>query len=220
MKSKMIKINDKLVEIDDTTPTGAQILLASGVRDIVEYVLFQKLKNGLLEEIRPEESTQLDKDSIETFLLFKSDRTYRFTLDGKTFDWGAPNITGATIKSLANIELSSNDVWLELQNEKDRLISDHEYVDLTSQGVERLYTQETCIEIIVNARAKNVNHRILSYWQVVKLAFEHAENTESSIYSIDYANGPIVNPEGAMVDGQHVQLTNGMVFYVTQTDKS
>lgn len=220
MKNKMIKINDKLVEIDDITPTGAQILLASGVKDIVEYVLFQKLKNGLLEELRPEESTQLDKEGVETFLLFKSDRTYRFTLDGKTFDWGAPNITGATIKSLANVDLSSNDVWLELKNEKDKLISDHEHVDLTSPGVERLYTQETSIEIIVNARAKTVHHRILSYWQVVKIAYEHAENTESSIYSIDYAKGPIVNPEGAMVDGQHVQLTNGMVFYVTQTDKS
>jgi uncharacterized UPF0160 family protein len=55
MKNKFIKINDKIVEIDDLTPTGAQILLVAGVKDIVEYVLFQKLKNGLLEEIRPEE---------------------------------------------------------------------------------------------------------------------------------------------------------------------
>lgn len=56
MKNKFIKINDKVVEIDDLTPTGAQILLVAGVKDIVEYVLFQKLKNGLLEEIRPEEN--------------------------------------------------------------------------------------------------------------------------------------------------------------------
>lgn len=42
MKNKFIKINDKIVEIDDLTPTGAQILLVAGVKDIVEYVLFQK----------------------------------------------------------------------------------------------------------------------------------------------------------------------------------
>jgi hypothetical protein len=65
MKNKFIKINDKIVEIDDLTPTGAQILLVAGVKDIVEYVLFQKLKNGLLEEIRPEEKTTLDKEGLK-----------------------------------------------------------------------------------------------------------------------------------------------------------
>ncbi len=220
MKNKFIKINDKIVEIDDLTPTGAQILLVAGVKDIVEYVLFQKLKNGLLEEIRPEEKTTLDKEGVETFLMFNSDRTYRFTLNGKMFDWGAPNLTGATVKSLAECDFDSNDVWLEMKNEKDKLITDHEHIDLTQPNVERLYTQETSINIIVNAKMRVVHRRVISYWDVVRLAYEHAENNETSIYSVDYAKGPINNPEGSMVDGQYVQLTDGMIFYVTQTDKS
>ncbi|MCX9039757.1 multiubiquitin domain-containing protein, partial [Citrobacter portucalensis] len=76
------------------------------------------------------------------------------------------------------------------------------------------------LNIIVNAKMRVVNRRVISYWDVVHLAYEHAENKETSIYSVDYAKGPISNPEGSMVDGQYVQLTDGMIFYVTQTDKS
>lgn len=220
MKDKFIKINDKIIELDDLTPTGAQILLAAGVKDIVEYVLFQKLKNGLLEEVRPEESTTLAKGEVESFLMFNSDRTYRLTLDGKTFDWGAPSITGATIKTLAGCSIEGNDVWLQMKTEEDKLITDHEHLDLTNPGVERVYTQETKVDIIVNAKKKTVHQRVLSYWQVVKLAYEQAECSETSIYSVDYAKGPVKNPEGSMVDGQYVQIQNGMVFYVTPTDKS
>ena len=45
--------------IADPVPTGAQILAAAGLLQPVEHLLFRMLADGLLEEIRPEETTDL-----------------------------------------------------------------------------------------------------------------------------------------------------------------
>lgn len=41
----------------DAVPTGAQILEAAGIKDPVEYAAYRILQNGLLEELRPDETT-------------------------------------------------------------------------------------------------------------------------------------------------------------------
>ena len=60
---KLIIGNERLeyleTNINDPVPTELQILSAAGVTQPVEHLLFQMLHNGLLEEIRPEETTDL-----------------------------------------------------------------------------------------------------------------------------------------------------------------
>ena len=55
--------NDKLdyhqVVIDDPVPTGLQILELANARPADEHIVFQMLANGLLEELRPDETTYL-----------------------------------------------------------------------------------------------------------------------------------------------------------------
>lgn len=41
------------------------------------------LTNGLLEELRPDETTDVRTAGIEKFLVFKSDRSFRLELDGR-----------------------------------------------------------------------------------------------------------------------------------------
>lgn len=216
--------NDRLeyseIRIYDPVPTGMQILLAAGVTQLVEHLLFQMLHNGLLEEIRPDETTDLRLAGVEKFLIFRSDRTFRFQLDDSSFDWGTAHISGATLKKLAGVDINNNDVWLDARGGSDHLIGDKELADLSKPGVERFFTKPVAITIIVNAKKKEVHQRQLSYWEVVKLAYPDAVPSDRIIYSIDYSCGPHENQEGSMVDGQHVQVKNGMKFYVTATDKS
>ena len=82
----------------DPVPTGAQILAVAGIHQPTEHLLFQMLASGLLEEIRPEETTDLRLAGKEKFLVFRSDRAFRFQLDDRAFDWGASRISGATLK--------------------------------------------------------------------------------------------------------------------------
>jgi len=128
------------VVIEDPVPTGRQILDLAEARPVDEHLVFQVLKNGLLEELRLDETTDLRERGIEKFLIFRNDRSFRFELDGRRFEWGGTYISGMTLKTLADVDPATYGVWLELRGAEDRPISDSELVDLSEEGVERFFT--------------------------------------------------------------------------------
>jgi len=136
--------NDQLeyrpVTLEDPVPTGRQILEAAGYRPIEEHVVFQVLSSGLLEELRPDETTDLRTRGVEAFLIFRSDRSFRFELDGRIFEWGGTRISGLTLKKLAAVDLATYGVWLEVHRGEDQRIGDQELFDLSRPGVERFFT--------------------------------------------------------------------------------
>ena len=206
--------------IADPVPTGRQILAAAEVDQSAEYLVYQMLASGQLEELRPEETTDLRSSGVEKFLVFRSDRSFRFLLDDRAVDWGSNQITGATLKRLAGTKVATHDVWHDVAGGDDRLVADREFADLAAPGAERFVTKPIAIRLVVNARQREVHKRQLGYWEVVKLAFPEAIPAENTVYTINYARGPQANPEGSMVAGQHVHVKDGMTFYVTVTDKS
>jgi Multiubiquitin len=216
--------NDKLefraAVLQDPVVNGAQILAAVGITEAAEHAVFQMLDGGQLEGLRPEESTDLRSAGVERFVIFRTDRSFRILIDDRTFEWGAGRITGATLKRLAGVRVHSHDVWQVVTHGEDRVIRDREFADLTAPGVERFVIKPVVVRIIVNARPREVHKRELAYWEVVKLAFPDAAPAPNTVYTINYARGPHQNPEGSMVEGQHVLIKDGMTFYVTVTDKS
>jgi hypothetical protein len=136
--------NDRLeyqpATIADPVPTGQQILELAGARPAIEYVAFQVLANGLLEGLRPDETTDLRDKGVEKFLVFKSDRSFRFELDGRIFDWGGTFISGMVLKKLADVDPATYGVWLEMRGAEDRPIGNTDLVDLSAPGVERFFT--------------------------------------------------------------------------------
>ena len=220
-----IQISDQSLQftpkvVDDPVLTGSQILSIADARPASDFLLFQILRDGTLEMVRPEQTVNLRNTGIEKFLVFRSDRSFRFFLDERAFDWGASHISGATIKRLAGMPSETTEVWLDAAGGHDRLIDDNEMVDLASPGIERFVTRTIQIAIKVNSRERVVDHRVLTYWEVVKVAYPEAVPSDQIIYSIDYASGPHQNPNGSLVDTQSVTVKEGMKFYVTPTDKS
>jgi hypothetical protein len=71
--------------------------------------------------------------------------------------------------------------------------------------------------IIVNARPREVTGEVITYKQVVLLAFPNADFAQFD-FEVQYT-GPHV-PDGSLVDGQSVPLKNGLKFDVTKTNKS
>jgi hypothetical protein len=213
-------LNFRPVVVPEALLTSADIIRATGAADPVEYVAFQMLPDGQLESLRQDEVVDLRTAPIDRFIIFRSDRIFRILVDDRTFDWGASQITGATIKRLAGAKPHSNDVWQTVPANGDRVVADGDFVDLTAPGVERFVIKPISIQVIVNARPREVHKRELTYWDVARLAFPDAAPAPNTVYSITYARGPHENPEGSMVDGQQVRIKNGMTFYVTVTDKS
>lgn len=220
-----IQIGDQSMQfvpkvVADPVVTGSQILAAAGARPASDFLVFQVQRDGALEVVRPEETVDLRSAGAEKFLVFRSDRSFRFLLDERAFDWGASHISGGTIKRLAGVSAETMDVWLDAAGGKDRVIDNKELVDLAQPGAERFVTRPIKITIKVNSRDRVVDRRVLTYWDVVKLAYPEAVPSDQIIYAIDYASGPHQNPSGSLVEGQSVTVKEGMKFYVTPTDKS
>ena len=138
--SYRIRIDKKCHEVGDPVITGRQLLDKAAKRPVDEYLIFQFLHNGQLEEIRLDETTDLRQPGLEKFLTFKSDRSFRLVIDGRRFEWGAPLITGYKLKQLAQVDPKTYGIWLEVRGDEDRLVADNELIDLEEEGVERFFT--------------------------------------------------------------------------------
>lgn len=126
--------------LHDPVPTGRQLLEEAGTRPVEEHLVFQLLRSGLLEELRLDETTDLRVSGVERFLVFRNDRSFRFELDGRVFEWGGELISGLTLKKLAQVDLTTYGVWLEVRGAEDEPIPDGKLVSLAASGVERFFT--------------------------------------------------------------------------------
>lgn len=215
------QLNFSPLLIADPVPTGKQILDAAQKHPAREYLLYQLLTSGALEELRPEETTDLRQAGVEKFLAFRGDRSFRFELNDQATDWGTQWISGRTLKGLANVNPATYDVFLVLIGEEDQRIADHELFDLAQPGVERFATVDAGIEIFINTRAYKVYRHQQTYWDIVQLEHPEAGPHQPNVsYTVTYSRGPNQNPVGNLVEHLSVYIKKGMEFYVILTDKS
>ncbi|GJM25761.1 MAG: hypothetical protein DHS20C16_21760 [Phycisphaerae bacterium] len=131
-----------------------------------------------------------------------------------------PRQTGATLRGLFSLPEDA-EICRDLESPHDDPIEDGETVNFFDGPV--FITRNTCvleIQIIVNGRPKTVNKRRLTFMEIVALAFIPVRTEPTVVYTVQYSNGPRPNPEGDLVKGQSVKLREGMVFLVTETDRS
>ncbi|MFN3149859.1 multiubiquitin domain-containing protein [Bremerella sp.] len=76
------------------------------------------------------------------------------------------------------------------------------------------------ITIIVRGRPRKVSGRHISFDEVVALAYNPVRSEPFIVYTVSYSRGPNPNPEGDLYRNQTVKIKEGMVFCVTETDKS
>lgn len=74
--------------------------------------------------------------------------------------------------------------------------------------------------IYVNGQEKTVTTKIVSYEQIVQLAFPTPVTGPNIRYTVGYEDGPHKNPSGSLMPGGKVYVKDGMIFDVTPTDKS
>ncbi|MFA6417251.1 MAG: multiubiquitin domain-containing protein [Patescibacteria group bacterium] len=76
------------------------------------------------------------------------------------------------------------------------------------------------VTIIVNTREKKWSEKEISYKQVVILAFDVFSEDENVVYTVTFTRGEESRHEGSLVKGESVKVKEGMIFNVTQTNKS
>lgn len=74
------------------------------------------------------------------------------------------------------------------------------------------------VTIIVNTRKKKWDDaEKLSYEKIAEMAFGSCSDDENTVYTATYLNG---RKKGSLVKGKTVKVSDGMIFNVTQTNRS
>lgn len=209
------------VGIDDHTPSGAQIAAASGFVPSSDATVLQILANGELEDVRPNESVDLDAGLVR-FIVVESDRTYRLTIDGTRYDWPGRVVSGGLLRKLASVAPGKS-LYLELRDQPDQQLGDTELIDLATDGVEHFYSSvrpEKTVSIVVEGTPHEWPKKEISYAEVVTLEVPDYPQHPEITYSVSYKKGSGNKPEGILVPGALVKVKEGMVFYVSETGQS
>lgn len=74
--------------------------------------------------------------------------------------------------------------------------------------------------IIVNGREKTVTDKVLTFDQLVSLAFDNPPSGPLICFTITFRRGQGNKPEGSVLEDGNVKVKEGMIFNVTATDKS
>lgn len=133
----------------------------------------------------------------------------------------SPNpTTGAALYILGKVS-AGLDLYREVRGDKEDLPIENgpEVVHLTQDehfhsGPPKVFT------IIVNGRQKEVSTKTLSFDQVVALAFNPVPVGPAVQFTITYRRGPHSHREGTLTEGETVRIKDGMIFDVTETNRS
>lgn len=123
----------QLVLLHVPNPTGADILKSAGRPANAEQLVLQVLRKGGLESIRLDE--QADLAVGNKFVLADGDRTYRFTVNDKQYEWPYRLISCSMLAELADVPA---DREIELhRGDKVIPVAATELIDLSDAGIEK-----------------------------------------------------------------------------------
>jgi hypothetical protein len=133
----------------------------------------------------------------------------------------SPNpTTGAVLYALGNMQ-PGMELFREVTGDREDPEVDNgpEVVHLKQD--EHFHSGEPKVyKIIVNGRQKEVSTKTLTFDQVVALAFNPVPVGPNVQFTVTYRKGPRENHEGSMTEGETVRIKDGMIFDVTETNKS
>ena len=76
------------------------------------------------------------------------------------------------------------------------------------------------VTIYINGTPKVVPKERLTFEEVVALSFDNPPTGDGIQFTVQYSRGHSNNSKGSLVEGQSVQVKEGMEFDVTSTNRS
>jgi hypothetical protein len=210
------------IEMDDPVPLGRQILTASGYHADDDFSLYNIVETGDFEDVRLDEEIDLRRPRAGRFIIFKSDRDFKLTLNQRQLLWGLPAISGTDLYALSE-PADDQALFLVCPGAQDRQIDRGDTVDLTSPGVEHFITvrkRHHELEIVINGRKTRVLERRVTFEQLVALAYPGVPPQPNVAYTVTFRKVASFPHEGELATGAFVEVKNGSIFNVGRTVQS
>jgi hypothetical protein len=145
----------------------------------------------------------------------------RIHIDQKPYESPNPT-TGEALYKLGSIQ-PDYDLFREVKGDKEDPVVENDPEPIHLREDDHFHSgpaQPRKFTIIVNGQRKVVTGRTVTFDEIVRLAFPTPPEGANILYTVSFEDGPRVNPQGTMKEGQTVKVRNGMIFNVTATDKS
>jgi hypothetical protein len=133
----------------------------------------------------------------------------------------SPNpTTGAALYVLGNVR-PGMELFREVTGDREDSEVDNGTESVHLKQDEHFHSgKPKAYKITVNGRQKEVSTKTLTFDQVVALAFNPVPSGPNVQFTVTYRKGPRKNHEGSMTEGETVRIRDGMIFDVTETNKS
>ena len=135
----------------------------------------------------------------------------------------SPNpTTGSALYALAQVG-EGLELFKEVEGDREDTAVPKDATELHLKEDEHFHSgeaRERKFRIIVNLEPKEVEQRVLTFREVVALAYPNPDFKPTIIYTVTYKRAVAPTHEGTLVEGEKVEIKNGTIFNVTKTDKS
>lgn len=143
----------------------------------------------------------------------------RVHIDQNPYDSPNPT-TGSSLYALAGIH-QGLELFREAEgNLEDQLVAKDGH-ELHLKQDEHFHSgKDRKFRIIVNLEEKVVTKKVLTFWEVVRLAYPPSADGPNVVYTVTFKKAAGSRHEGTLEDGQTVEIKNGTIFNVRRTDRS
>ena len=128
----------------NSTPKGERILEKAGFNPPSDHLLIQLLRRSS-RSIGLDETVDLTAAGTEEFRAFRSDRIFRFTLNGHGFEWGIDKLPEPELRAVALVH--DNEVLVLEREGHDVDLGPGDVLDLAGAGTEHLRTEKRLVTV-------------------------------------------------------------------------
>lgn len=167
-----------------------------------------------------EENASLDAGTEGPPFLFRYS-TYGEHLEAPQARMPVREIKDIIAQHVAGVDLQEQLVLEDAGDEPDLALADDETVEMTS--IPHFYSASHTRDytIYVNAELKTVHQRVLTFDEIVAIAFPNPQPGQDVRYTVSYKRAVKPKPQGRLKPGQSVTIRkHGTIFDVARTYKS
>ena len=179
--------------------------------------------NGQMTKIDHDQRIKLSEESTR-LVVTTEENSIHFRFDDQKFAFNSRYITGYEMARVVGIDIAKLEIWCAWRVGKEGTrISPETIIDVLESKLIGFCSQKpvaTELDIIVNGRHKKVKPGSICFEDLVHIAFSYSETSEQTTHTVTYHRGPSESRNGSLIEGECVSVINGMLFNVTQTDKS